>query len=170
MTAQKANPEQPVTKAYELYETGLKKLYDGDYQGARKTFDQILDEYSEDLELLARVRSFRQACEQKLNGKETSGEVSAEDHYDLAIYYHNEGEFDQAMRHLKKALEGGGQEAWHVHYAIAAVNSRQGNREEALKSLKEALDLSPQARFLAVQDPDFEPLRGSEDFESVLSD
>jgi tetratricopeptide (TPR) repeat protein len=169
MTAQNNNSDPAVNKAYDLYASALKKLYDGDYQAAKKIFDQLLTDYAEDRELLARVRSLRQACEERLNGKDGPGELSADDHYDRAIFHHNEGQFDRAMDHLKKSLERGGRKAWHVHYAMAAVNSRQGNRQEALKSLKEALNLSPQARHMASQDPDFEPLRGNEDFESVLS-
>jgi tetratricopeptide (TPR) repeat protein len=155
---------------YQLLESGIKVLYRGEYEKARRQFEEILAHYPQELEVLARVRAFLRVCDRHLaNGNEPLQAGTPEELYNLAGFHHNNGDYDQAVSALEEALKRGGENLHYVHYSLAAAYARQGRRDAAVGSLKTALQLSPEVRYLASQDSDFSALHGLEAFDALLS-
>lgn len=155
---------------YQLLESGIKVLYQGEYEKAKRQFEEILAQYPQELEVLARVRAFLRVCDRHLaNGNERVKAETPEELYNLAVYHHNNGDYDQAVSALEEALKRGGENLPYVHYTLAAAYARQGKRDAAVGSLKTALQLSPEVRHLASQDSDFSALHGLEAFDALLT-
>lgn len=56
-----------------------------------------------------------------------------------------------------------------LHYNLACMHSLDGDREQALEALRRAIELNPEARNWAASDDDFSGLRGSAEFDALLS-
>ncbi len=155
---------------YQLLESGIKTLYRGEYEKAKGQFEDILNQYPEEMEVLARVRAYLRVCDRHLaNGNEQIKAETPEELYNLAVYHHNNGEYDQAISALQEALKRGGDNLHYIHYGLAAAYARQGKRDAAVESLRTALQLSSEVRHLASQDSDFSTLQGLEAFDALLA-
>jgi hypothetical protein len=55
-----------------------------------------------------------------------------------------------------------------VSYDRACLQAREGDREAALDSLRHSIEVDPQNSEAAREDPDFESLRGDEEFEQLV--
>jgi tetratricopeptide (TPR) repeat protein len=77
------------------------------------------------------------------------------------------GRLSEAIAALEKALEIAPSDGL-VHYNLACYLSLAGRRSEALHQLREAIRLDRKFQELARTESDFDPIRGDEEFESLL--
>ena len=158
------NPSR--TASLKQYETAVKLLYSQEFDKAKALFEKIIHTFEEDKELVERTRIHIRLCEQKSARKPPSPR-SVDEHYDLAISFYNQGKYDQAFEHLRKALKYD-PSCDYVHYALAATNCKTGDLETALHDLGEAINLKPENRFLAQRDEDFAPLKEDSRFLTMV--
>jgi tetratricopeptide (TPR) repeat protein len=144
----------------------MKLLYSHEYDKAKAAFEKIIIAFADDKEVLERARMHVKLCEQKM-AKRPPAPRTLDEHYNLAIALMNEGEYDNALDHLNKALKSD-PKCDYVIYALAAMNSRTGDVESALNNLQTAIALKPENRFLAQRDSDFEPLKEDTRFISIV--
>ena len=80
---------------------------------------------------------------------------------------HNSGNFQQAIGFFQRAIELNAK-ADFIHYALAASLSQAGEAERAIHSLQRSIQLNSDNKFLARNDPDFEPIRNTKEFGAVV--
>lgn len=154
---------------YQRFESAVATLYQGEYAAAKEELLAILQLFPAELEVLSRVRAWLQVCEKHLsNGNDEVVPDTPEDLYNLAVFHHNNGDYERAISALEESLSRGGDRLHYVHYSLAAAHARLGNRESAVGSLKAAVQLSPEVRHLASQDSDFSALHGLDLFDQLL--
>lgn len=154
------------TASLKQYEAALKLLYAQEFDKAKALFERIIHAFEEDKELVERTRIHIRLCEQKSARKPPSPRT-ADEHYDVAISFYNQGKYEQAFDHLQKALKYD-PSSDYVHYALAAINCKTGDLETALHDLREAIKLKPENRFLAQRDDDFAPLKEDTRFVAMV--
>jgi tetratricopeptide (TPR) repeat protein len=170
MAADKKKSDKPAGKIYDLYEQAVKAVYEKAYGKAIKILVRIEEEYPRDLEVLARVRAFQRICgkRQAADKSGNSGPDTAEGHYDLGVIHHNNGRFEEALKHFRQSIDLAGQDVGHVYYAMAATLARQGNGREALDRLRTAIEMGPDARYRAGHDPDLAVLAELDEFRKLI--
>lgn len=86
----------------------------------------------------------------------------------MALY--REQRYDEAAGVLREAVERY-PDAAGIHYNLACFESLAGDDPETVVGhLQRAIDLYPQFRALARQDSDFEPVRGREEFATLVKE
>lgn len=154
---------------HELLEGGLKKLHGKKFAQARKVFEKILEGCAEDKEIAARVRVYRRICDRHLEAEKKEPAKSSDEFFNLGVFHHNDGHYEEALEHFKKALSLAKKSPDdHIYYAMAATEARQGHAPEALKNLKKAIESKAESRFFARSDPDFETLHKNEGFQDLI--
>lgn len=154
-------------EAVAVYERGVQALQRHDFEGAAGYFRTVLDKYPGEQELLERARLYLRVCERETERRPAVPKTPAERVYAATVAL-NAGDQAGALDHLQRAL-GDDPESDHAHYMIAAVLGMRGRHDEALDHLRQAIALNPGNRGQAREDPDLEPLRGDQRFESILA-
>jgi tetratricopeptide (TPR) repeat protein len=163
MSTLAAHAEQAVKE----YEHALGLLHHKDYAAAADAFHQVIKNFPDEKEMADRCRAFIRACERESSDKSVSLKHS-EDFYYQGILESNRQRYDEAIRHLDKALKMDPSND-RVLYVMASTQALKGEREAALRMLKEAITANPENRIHAQQDPDFEPLRDDDAFIDLVS-
>jgi tetratricopeptide (TPR) repeat protein len=159
-----AHAEQAVSD----YDQALGLLRRKDYAPAAEAFERIIKAYPDEKEIADRCRIYLQVCERERAEKEVPLR-KAEDFYYQGIVESNRQEYEEALKHLDKALQMSPNDDRFL-YATAATRSLMGEREEALTILKEAIQANPENRIHAQNDPDFEPLSDDDAFIDLVSE
>ena len=153
-------------QAVKLYEAALKSFSSHDFARARETFQKVIEQFPKEPDIVERARVHLSICQQRL-AKGTGGAKTAEDLYNLAIAHLNRGEFGEAQAGLEKALALD-PKGDHIHYGMAALESLQGHLEQALKHLQRAIQLNPWNRTAALNDPDFDTIASTSEFQTLV--
>ncbi len=75
---------------------------------------------------------------------------------------------DRALRHIPKAaLPLHHREVALLHYNLSCYWSLAGNPSKSLDELAAALDLDPEVRARIADEPDFDPIRGTPEFDRL---
>jgi tetratricopeptide (TPR) repeat protein len=153
-------------QAVKLYETALKSFNSHEFARAREAFQRVIDQSPKEPDIVERARVHLAICQQRL-AKGGSGAKTAEDFYNMAIAHLNRRDFEEAQSSLEKALalDPRGD---HIIYGMAALDSLRGRAEQALKHLQRAIQLNPLNRTAAMNDPDFEPMAKSAEFQALV--
>lgn len=149
----------------DLLERGLKYLHEGEYKNAKAIFENIKEKYPGEKDLLVKVNSYLRICENMLARRFSPSSV--EDYYNLGIFKHNEGQYDEAIKQLNEALRLN-PKADYVHYALAAAYAMKGDHAQALKHLERAVKLNPENAVFARSDEDLAGLREEKTFKSLV--
>ncbi|MEW5979219.1 MAG: tetratricopeptide repeat protein [Acidobacteriota bacterium] len=152
--------------AIRQYELAVKQVYSQDFEKAKASLEKLMQTYPDDKEILERATSLLKLCEQRMAPRPPAPR-STEDHYNLAVALMNQGQYQESLEHLHKALKSN-PNCEYVIYALAAASCRTGDYDGALNQLKTAIRLKPENRFLAQQDSDFEPLLHDSRFISMV--
>lgn len=170
---QSANDRQ--AKLDRLYQQGYEYYRQKQYQDAVTTLDRVVAEdpgYYQaytikgialcfDGHFDEGMKSIDQALELKPDygsarfNKALAYELYA--HYDTAIYW-----YDQTI-----AVEPGS--VWS-YYGKASIYGRRGDVANTVKNLEQAIDLNPEAKMDARSEPDFNNVRNSPEFQSLVKD
>jgi tetratricopeptide (TPR) repeat protein len=155
------NPAKATKKTVrDLFGDAFKALGEHKYESAARAFDKLVKGFPEEEDVLARVRTFQKVCQRAIEAKSGKKErISAEGHFDLGVYHHNNGDYREASDHFQKALKSAGPDADHVLYAQAATKIQQGSLEEGLEDLQKAAKINEVNLIFASNDPDFKPVQ-----------
>lgn len=167
--AKKAVPAPVVDRRYQqaldLFERAVKALGRKDLDRARDLLDALLEDHSDQQELVERARAYRAMCDRP---RRPPRPKTFEELLNYGVVLHNRGEFSQAVRYLQLALE--------IHprnesalYCLAAAQARAGDPTAAIKALKSAIHANPASRAQARRDDDFEPLRAAAEFQALVA-
>jgi tetratricopeptide (TPR) repeat protein len=176
MPTKKATPQRKAHRADEsfhvaerLYASAMTFFTRQNWAKARDAFQVFLKEYANDREIpdiADRARTHLRTCEQRLSAP-PSPPSSADGWLLEGVGLANEGRTDEAIAAFEKALAGGAN-ATHVHYARAAALAIADRQEEALEHLALAIEADPGTRFQSLTDPDFERLRETAGYVSLV--
>ena len=154
-------------QAVKDYDHALGLLRKKDYPGAADAFGEVIKTYPDEKEMADRCRIYRSVCEREQSDKSPQLK-KAEDFYYQGIVESNRQRYDEALKHLDKALKMNPKDDRFL-YATAATQALKGEREQALNLLKEAIETNPENRVHAQSDPDFDLLSDDDAFIDMIS-
>lgn len=146
-------------EALEHYAKGLELLFAKKFSPAAELLEKAIAE-ADDRQLADRARQGLETCRRQL------AEDGAADPYLHAVYEKNRGNLDGALEICR--AQGKEDEDERFAYLLASLFSLAGDRDQALAHLETAIRLEPKNRVHAYHDPDFEPLRGQDEFKSLV--
>jgi len=158
-----AGVDKRFAQAVEAFEKAVKALGKRDYEKARGLFDQLIESYPDERDLLDRARSYREVCRAALDAKPAARPKSFDGLLSNAVLAHNRGEYDAALELLDQAL-GLEPSSDDALYCVAATAAQAGHSERALDALGKAIEIEPGNRAQARSDTDFDGLRENEAF------
>jgi tetratricopeptide (TPR) repeat protein len=153
-------------QAVQDFSSALALLHSQDYAQARDQFLAIVAANADEPTLIDRARTYAKICEQQLAPPEDSPET-ADDFYYRAVLLANDGDYDDALPLLERALVGM-PDSPKVLFARASTWALKGNADAAVADLRRAIAVDPQVRFQAANDPDFEPIREEPAFIDII--
>lgn len=152
-------------QALELFERAVKALGRKDFDRAKALLDTLLEEHSDQQELLERARAYRSRCARP---RRQSRPRTFEELLNYGVVLHNQGDFAQAVKYLSQALELQPRSESAL-YCLAAAQARAGDTAAALRALRSAIHANPASRAQARHDADFEPLHGAAEFRTLVA-
>lgn len=152
--------------AVELFQRAIKSLNKRDFGKALSLFDELIEAYPEEADVVERARAYRAMCARSTERRAPKPKTF-EDLLHYGIFHHNRGEYQEALKYLNQAAEIHPRNE-HVLYCVAASAARAGDASVALKALRGAIATSPANRTQARSDPDFDGLRQDAQFVSLL--
>ncbi len=141
------------------YGKALELLYSEEYAQAGELLEGVIAD-ADNVQIADRARQHLTICQART--QEDSGE---NDPYLTAVFEKNNGNLDQA---LELCQEGGSDDDERYAYLMASIQALAGAEDEALELLEAAIRLEPKNRVHAYHDPDFEALRGHEEFVQLV--
>jgi len=161
----KKPPSPGTLAAVRAFEQALRLFNRHDFAAAKPAFQSLVSKFAEQLEILARVRTYLVICDQRL-ARAPSVPRNPDVLYDQGVVEFNKGNTTEAIELFQKALKADPR-ADHVHYSLAAAHARLEDAPKALDSLRRAIGLRPIHRSHARRDLDLVSLRGNEDFQQL---
>ena len=152
-------------EAVGLYEQALEALQRRDLTAAAGRFQQVINRFPEERELHARCRLYLQVCERE--SKPPPAPETFEEQIFAATLALNAGAQDEALQHLEAAMTQD-PDSDQVQYMLAVARAASGETSTAVSHLKRAIELNPDNRFLARQEPSFEPLQEDAAFQQAV--
>lgn len=136
------------------------------FDDAKEMFDNLLDKFPHDVEVVARAQMYIQVCRQKI-AHDAQAPRNPEELYDRGVFALNIGDFSQAKQFFEKALRMRPDEPYLL-YSLAATHAQSGALDQALDYLKRSIQLQPKLRSQAYNDADFSGLRENKQFLDLL--
>jgi tetratricopeptide (TPR) repeat protein len=138
------------------------------FDEAKTMFENLLEKFPGDFEIVARSQMYIQVCQQKLaNDHRPATPRNADELYDRGVFALNIGDFTQARAFFEKALRLRPDEP-HLLYSLAATHAQTGAHEQALDYLKRSIQMQPRLRSQAYNDSDFSGLRDNKQFLELI--
>lgn len=157
---------QPSATAVKVFEQAIRVFHKRQFAEAKELFENLLSRYPQELEILSRVATYINVCEQKLAQEETLPR-RPEDLYDRGVFALNTGNYGQAKTCFEKALNVKPDEP-HILYSLAATLVHLGEIDQALVHLQRSMQLQPRYRSQVLNDTDFSDLRDNRQFLSLM--
>jgi tetratricopeptide (TPR) repeat protein len=148
-------------KALARYEKGLKALQRKNYDGAAAIFREVL-RVPEERELHERARLYLNVCERE-SGPKAKVPRTVDDRIFAATLALNRRDVAEALMLLRSAASSRPADD-HVQYMLALTLTSSDEPDSAIQHLKKAIELNPDNRLQAMQEPDFESIRGTRPF------
>jgi tetratricopeptide (TPR) repeat protein len=160
-------PKREALPVYKAYEDALKVFYKKNYAKAKERLTQVLAKFPEEAEVLVRVQSFLKVCERQLESHKNTAS-SPEEIFNQGVFYHNSGQYEDALENYSRALKLSKIDQDHIYYAMAATELSMGNPNTALQNLEKAIQMNHENRFFAHNDPDFKLLAADQTFQKLI--
>lgn len=144
-----ASPE--VKAAWEQYEAGMKFFAQQKFDKAKAHLEKAGAGAAP--ELADRARLHLAICRQRLEASAPNLRTG-EDHYNYAVLQMNQGGYQEAEEHFRRALKMEAKTG-HVEYALATLYGLQNDLEQSLEHLRAAIKLDSRYRVMARNDEDF---------------
>ena len=161
-TAEVQARRQESRAAVEAFEKALKLFSLQDFASAKAAFEQILEKFGTQTDLISGVRKYLTFIEQKL-ARTPSLPKNPDALYDRGVIEFNKANFQEAINFFEKALKAQPTAA-HVLYSLAAAYAHINNIKKALDALRQATTIQTALRSRARSDNDFSSLYNNEDF------
>ena len=153
---------QAASGVVRAFEHAVRVFNRRDFAEAKSLFENLLNRYPQEVEVIARAQIYLQVCSQKLAHKPSSPR-NADELYDRGVFALNIGDFPQARNFFEKALRLRPNEP-HVLYSLAITHAQSGTHELALDYLTRSIQMQPRLRSQALNDTDFSGLREDKRF------
>ncbi len=152
-------------RALAAYGEAVKEYRKGRWDKAQSLFESLKEKFAEEKELVDRAQIYLTIIKEK--GKKPLGTPkTADDCYYFSVYRLNQGEYEEALKWLNKALEMKGDEG-KVYYLMADVYCQMGQNDQALDYLKKAIQRDKIYKVLAQNEIDFSPLWEDKKFKLI---
>lgn len=152
-------------KAVASYTLALKAFHKGEFQKAKELLEDFLEKYAPEIELADRARAYLDIC-RKQQKKEKIQLKTFEDFHEYAVFKINQGDYEEAIKLLEKALEMKPKEG-KIFYLMADVYCLSGQIDLCLDYLKKAIQADGFFRILAQNEPDFDALKNDKKFRLI---
>jgi tetratricopeptide (TPR) repeat protein len=160
-------PRRQVSSAVvRAFEQAVKVFNRRQYAEAKPMFESLQTRFPNEVEIISRVQTYIQVCNQKLTHSPSTPR-NADELYDRGVYALNIGDFTQARTFFEKALRLRPDEP-HLLYSLAATHAQTGSHDQALDYLKRSIQIQPRFRSQALNDSDFSLLRENKQFLEML--
>jgi tetratricopeptide (TPR) repeat protein len=153
-------------RAIKEYEEALKVMGRKDYAKAAHLFEAIIKEFSAEREVCDRSRVYLSVCRRHAGGSAQKARAS-DDPYYLGVIAANDGRLDEAVDLFEKTLRQDPRSD-RALYALASICGMRQDVTGAVDHLRKAIDLNPANKVYALNDSDFDPLRGDVEFMGLL--
>jgi len=153
---------------YTLYTQALSLLNQNKHKTARKQFTRLIETFPGEIQVIAKAQSFLRICDRHLADPKKESAPTPEEIFNQGVFYHNDGQYDEALGDYSRALKLSKKNNDHIYYAMAATELSMGNADDALNHLEKAIQLNEENRFFANNDPDFEPLATNNRFRNLV--
>ena len=161
----KKPPSPGTLAAVRAFEQALRLFNRQDFSTAKSAFSSLLGKFSEQAEIVARVRTYLAICEQRL-ARSPSVPRNADALYNQGVFQLNKDNTAEAIELFEKALKVEPR-ADHIYYSLAAAYARLNDVAKAMDALRRAIGIRPVHRSHARRDLDFVGLRSNEDFQQL---
>lgn len=161
----KINQKGQYEKALAEYGEAMKEYRKGNFPKASERLKALIKKYPAEKELVNRAELYLSVSEEKQKKKKLSLKTF-EDHYQYGVYKLNQGDYEEALKHLDKAQEIKPKQG-KVFYLKALVNMLMERKEQTLENLKKAVQLDKFFKILAKNEVEFEPLKEDKKFNLI---
>ncbi|MCX7974962.1 MAG: tetratricopeptide repeat protein [Candidatus Aminicenantes bacterium] len=143
-------------RALNAYGEAIKEYRKGNWEKAQSLFESFILKFNEEKELVDRAQIYLKIIKEK--GKRGLGlPKTNDDYYYFSVFRLNQGQYEEALKLLNKALEFKSDEG-KVYYLMAQIYCLQGQNDEALECLKKAIQKDKIYKVMAQNEADFAPL------------
>lgn len=148
------------------FDRGVSALQRKKVEEAERHFQDLIQKYPDEKELVDRARVYLSICDRQKRGA-LPALTEPEDFYYAALLEKNRGNVTEAIEHLKQAARknGGGK----VDFLLACCYAQTGDSVVALEHLKRAIEEDQRHRVLARHDRDFDPVRDTPAFQELMA-
>jgi len=150
-----------------LFNKAVKLFQDGKQNEAGKKFKEITNTYSEEIDIVNQTRIYMNRMERKLDISVEKDDFHS--HLYLGHGYYNRCFYEDAIKAWTKAAIIADEFA-EPFYNIAGTQSLLGKKDEALMNLAMAIKRDPKCLEFCLQDQDFDVIRESKEFESLVDE
>lgn len=157
----------------ELYSDAFTTFHSFNYKGAIEKADKLLKEFPNSA-LGYNIRGIAKGYDGRFEDgmKDIDKALQIDPNYGYALFnkalnYELHNKLDDALIWYDKALEV--EEYVWSYYGIASIYGRRGDVENVAKYLQKAIDIDAGVRAHAREESDFNPVRGNEKFEKLIS-
>jgi tetratricopeptide (TPR) repeat protein len=154
------------TGALTHLEKGIEYIFQKDFKKARIELKNLLENYSAELEIVAKAQSYLQICDREESNLKRPAPTS-DQMYAMGVMEHNKAYYDKAISYFNQALEKH-PKADYIYYSIAASLALKGELSESVKNLRKAIELKEDSRIHAKNDPDFAILETHPEFMALV--
>lgn len=161
----KKPPSPGTLAAVRAFEQALRLFNRQDFGTAKSAFLTLASKFSEQAEIVARVRTYLAICDQRL-ARSPAAPRNPDALYNQGVFELNKGNTVEAIELFEKALKSEPR-ADHVHYSLAAAYARLNEVPKAMEALRRAIGIRPVHRSHARRDLDFTALRANDDFQQL---
>lgn len=152
-------------RALSAYGEAIKEFRKGNWEKAQSLFEAFITRFNEEKELVDRAQIYLKVIKEK--GKRGLGTPkTSDDYYYFSVYRLNQGQYDEALKLLNKALELKGDEG-KIYYLMAQIYALQGQNDNALEYLKKAIQRDKIYKVMAQNEADFAPLWDDKKFKLI---
>ncbi|MBN1223453.1 MAG: tetratricopeptide repeat protein [Candidatus Aminicenantes bacterium] len=152
-------------KTVASYGQAAKAFRRGDCQKAKEYFEAFVEKFPNEKELVDRAQIYLKICRDK-GKKDTIPLQTFEDYYEMGVYRMNQGDYEEALKLFKKALDKN-PDTGKILYLIGKTNYKIGQNEEFFVNLKAAIQKDSSIRVFAQNDPDIEELKEDKKFKVI---
>ncbi len=146
------------------FEKGVKQFNRHEFEKARPIFERLANLPARDLAERAQV--YLNICKQRLSHLSPRLKT-IEDFYNYGVSMANQGNQEEAERHLAKALKLA-PKSDYIYYALASTFALREHVEAALEHLQKAIQLNERNRYMARNDSDFSKLEEDPRFTELI--
>jgi tetratricopeptide (TPR) repeat protein len=152
--------------ALALLGKGVELIFQKNFKKAKSELKSLLELYPEEMDILARARSYIQICDREETALKKHN-ISSDQLYALGVLEHNKANYEAAIGYFLQSLEKH-PDADYIYYSVAASQAMKGDLDHSIENLRKAVDLNEDSRIYAKNDSDFSALQARSEFAELV--